>query len=311
VDHFNKNEPWQVSNKLSTSSSSPDIGKPANVQFRKVLVATDLSPTTHATVMYAVDFARRFGSTIYLAHVVPPDVYPLVPPSEWPAIAEEAESREKIMLQLEEELKGLPHEILLERGDIWQNLERTIHTKKIDLIILGTHGWSGMAKVLIGSTAEKIFRHADRPVLTVGPVAGSGVSHVAGFKRILYGTDFGPESLDAARYAISLAQEYGAQLTLMHAVQDGEAELSNSALHTLREIIPLGIKLPTPPCFRVETGAPSGAILDAAAKSDADLIVLGVRRSQTPISATTHFRRSIIYSVITHAKCPVLTVRGF
>ena len=298
--------------KFSGSPVSQETGKPANVRFRNVLVATDFSDTTHETVMYAVDFARRFGSTIYVAHVIPPDVFPLLPPSEWPAIAkEEAESREKIMLQIEEELTVLPHEILLQRGDIWQNLERIIQAKNIDLLIIGTHGRSGMAKVLIGSTAEKIFRQADRPVMTVGPVAGSGASHTTGFRNILYGTDFGPESLSAARYVISLAQEYGAQLTLMHAVQNGDAELSNSALHTLREIIPMGTKLPTPACFCVETGAPENAILNAAAKSEADLIVLGVPRSQILTSATSHFKQTIIYSVITHAKCPVLTVRDF
>jgi nucleotide-binding universal stress UspA family protein len=311
VTHVDKNELWRTGKKSSGLDMSRDEGKPASLHFRNVLVATDFSPITHATITYAVDFARRFASTIYVTHTVPPDIYPMVPPSEWPAIAkEEAQSRESGRLQLEEELKGLPHEFFLETGDIWQNLDRLIRSKNIDLLIVGTHGWSGMAKVLIGSTAEKIFRQADRPVLTVGPAVNPDAPRAAGFNRILYATDFGPESLAAARYAISLAQQFGAQLTLMHAVQTDEAELGNSALYTLREVIPLGTKLIAPPRFRVETGAPTKAILDAANESGADLIVLGVRRSQTPLSATTHFRHSIIHSVLTQAKCPVLTVRG-
>lgn len=77
-----------------------------------------------------------------------------------------------------------------------------------------------MGKVLLGSVAEKIFRQATCPVLTVGPAVSSKTTHAAAaeLNRILYATDFSLESLAAARYAVYLAKEHRAELILMHSI---------------------------------------------------------------------------------------------
>ena len=287
--------------------------KPVNVHFNNILVATDFSSTTRATVPYAVEIARRFGATIHVAHVIQPDIYPLLPPSEWPILAKEEEQcRQTGTCRLEEELRGLPHEFLFPKGNIWQNLSRIIEEKNIDLLVLGTHGWTGITKILMGSIAEKIFRRVDCPVLTVGPAVISRASHEASaqLNRILYATDFSPESLAAARFAISLAKEHRAQLILMHAVQSAEPEQADSALHTLRDVIPLGSEFLSSPRYLVERGEPASAILNAAVKYEADIIVLGGRKSMSPIATAARFGRSIVYNVITKAECPVFTVRS-
>ena len=147
---------------------------PAQIAFKNILFATDFSSTTGLALPYAVEIARRSGATIHAVHVVHPDIYPLVPPSEWPKMAqEEKEFREEKRNQLEEELQGLPHEFLFPAGNVWQNIANIIEDKNIDLLILGTHGRTGMGKVLLGSVAETIFRQAICPVLTVGPAVSS------------------------------------------------------------------------------------------------------------------------------------------
>lgn len=113
----------------------------AQIAFKNILFATDFSSTTGLALPYAVEIARRSGATIHAVHVVQPDIYPLVPPSEWHKMAqEEKEFREQKRNQLEEELQGLPHDFLFPAGNVWQNIANIIEDKNIDLLILGTHG---------------------------------------------------------------------------------------------------------------------------------------------------------------------------
>ena len=191
-----------------------DLAASSQIAFKNILFATDFSSITERSLPYAVEIARRFGATVHVVHVLQPDIYPLVPPSEWPKMAEEEQDfRQKSRSQLENELQGLPHEFIFPSGNVWQNLARIIKDKNIDLIVLGTHGRTGLEKTLIGSVAEEVFRRADCPVLTVGRAVILKATHVAAadFNRILYATDFSPESLAAAPYAISIAKEHRAE----------------------------------------------------------------------------------------------------
>jgi nucleotide-binding universal stress UspA family protein len=286
---------------------------PAQIAFKNILFATDFSPTSELALPYAVEIARRSDGTIQVVNVVQPDIYPLVPPSEWHKMAqEEKEFRKEQRNRLEKELQGLPHEFLFPAGDIWQNLATVVEEKKIDLLIVGTHGRTGIGKVLLGSVAEKTFRQAICPVLTVGPAVSSKATHAAAAKlnRVLYATDFSSESLAATPYAVYLAKEHRAELILMHSIQDAEPGQVDSAYDTLRDVVPAGVDLEFKPTCVVERGTPEATILSVAESHDADLIVLGVRGAHGHALAITHFSRSIAYKVVTQATCPILTVHG-
>jgi nucleotide-binding universal stress UspA family protein len=288
---------------------------PATVQiaFKNILFATDFSFTAGLALPYAVEIARSSGATIHVVHVVPPDVYPLLPPSEWAKMAhDEEEFRKEKRRQLERELEEFPHEFLFPAGDVWQNVANIIEDKNIDLVVLGTHGRTGIGKALVGSVAETIFRQAACPVLTVGPAVSSrpGIAAAAKMNRILYATDFSPESLVAAPIAVYLAKEHRAELILMHSIQDAKRDQVGSAFDTLRDVVPASAGLEFKPRCIVERGAPENTILGVAARHDADMIVLGVRSAFGHPTAITHFSRSIAYKVVAEAMCPVLTVRG-
>jgi nucleotide-binding universal stress UspA family protein len=294
---------WDMGN-LATS---------APIAFKNILFATDFSSTTELALPYALQIARRSGGTIHAVHVIAPDVYPLVPPSEWAKMAqEEKEFREKKRTELEEALHDVPHQFLLPSGDVWDNLETVIEEEDIDLVVLGTHGRTGVEKILLGSVAEKIFRRAHCPVLTVGPGLSSKTRSVtgAGLRRILYATDFGPESLAAAPYAVCLAKEHGAELILVHSIHTTESGQVDTAFQTLRDVVPSGAGLEFKPTLVVAHGAPQATILEAATKHDADLIVLGVRSGPRYSAVIAHFPRSIVYLILAEAPCPVLTIRG-
>jgi nucleotide-binding universal stress UspA family protein len=281
--------------------------------FKNILFATDFSSTAERALPYAVELARRFGCAVHTVHVIQPDIYPLVPPSEWPKMAqEEEEFRNEKRRRLEDQLLGLPHEFRFPTGNVWQNLARIIEDQDIDLIVVGTLGRAGIEKVMMGSTAETIFRQASCPVLTVGPGVISKATHAAAseLNRILYATDFSAESLAGARHAISLAKEYRAELILMHSINNSDPGQINSAFQTLRDVVPFGAALTLRPRFIVEQGRPEETILGIAERHNADMIVLGVRSVQQYVAAATHFTGSIAYRVVTHAACPVLTVRS-
>ena len=94
-------------------------------------------------------------------------------------------------------------------------MRHAIEADDVDLIVLGTHGRTGAEKLLLGSVAEEIFRRSPVPVLTIGPGVRSSTHNAGRFRRVLFATDLSPESLAAAPYAITLAQENQARLALL------------------------------------------------------------------------------------------------
>jgi len=117
---------------------------------------------------------RHFGSTLHIAHVISEAGLLLMTGGvDYVSIAtiyEDAhtEAKEKIE-QLAACLERIPHRTYLRHGPIWKNLSSIIEESKIDLIVVGTHGRAGFGKLLLGSVAEDILRHASCPVLTGGP----------------------------------------------------------------------------------------------------------------------------------------------
>ena len=296
-------EPWR--HNLSALRTS------LHVTFQNILYATDFSVTADRALPYAVEIARRSGATIHAVHVISPDDYVQAPPEQWAEIARDLEEfREREKNRLELELRELPHDFLFLRGDVWENLKNVIQERNVDLLVLGTHGRKGFTKALLGSVAEKIFRQAPCPVLTVGPGVAPKAAHAAAAELncILYATDFSPESLAAARYAISLAKDHRAELVLLHATEDGSKGRNDVALETLKDVVPLGAGLLSTPTYLVERGVPADAILGAARKTHADLIVVGARGAEKHLTMATHFSDSIASSVVANAGCPVLTV---
>ncbi len=225
------------------------------------------------------------------------------------------------MQRVESQLAGLQHETTITRGiEVWQTVEQAIHDGDVDLIVLGTHGRTGAEKLLLGSVAEEIFRRSPVPVLSIGPGVRSSVHNGARFHRVLFATDFSPESLAGGPYAVSLAQQNESHLLLITVMRKPE-ELNDSddrifelsvaeAIHRLYEIVPENADLDFPPQVSVEYGEPAERIVEVAKQRGADLIVLGVRDAAGRMGAATHLERATAHKVVAHAACPVLTVRG-
>lgn len=89
-------------------------------------------------------------------------------------------------------------------------------------MVIGTHARRGLGKLLLGSVAEHIFRHADCLVLTVGPgsLQGSPVGSGRAIRPFLFATDFSEASLRALPYAISAANRFGTKLVLLNVMSE-------------------------------------------------------------------------------------------
>lgn len=190
-----------------------------------------------------------------------------------------------------------------------------------DLLVLGSHGLTGVKRLVLGSTAENVLRHAATPVLIVPAHAPEVPAAGVPFKRIVCAVDFHAESYRALRYAFDLAQESDARLTLLHAVQmpavhvgaedltyDIEAArttVMRDARERLDALVPAEARAYCTVHATVVEGAAHTVILQLAADVDADLIIMGVR-SRDALDVAVF--GSHAQAVVRAAQCPVLTV---
>src|ERR1700685_274677 len=299
-----------------------------SVTVKNILLATDFSDVSKKAVPYAAAIAGKYGSRIYLVHVIPPQPRTAIPVEPLPAQLH----RDRLNAELEmktflrgDSLHGIPHETRFEQGPIWEALSQLLEQDEIDLVVLGTHGRGGLKKILLGSGAEELFRLASCPVLTVGPAVPAQAPKE--FHRILFATDFGPASLHALPYAISLANENKARLAALHGVfpapvLDVGAFWYNGTdvvqqqkiararyIERLRQLIPLEGDLPFEPEVLVTFDFAPDSIVNIAADCKADLIVMGVNQTAW-VRASAHMPWATAHEVVCHAKCPVLTVRS-
>ena len=144
---------------------------PALVRIKSILVPIDFSETSAKALRYAVRMAEQFSSRITLLNVVEPVATPDF--SYHPLMLETEKMKESAkgrldMLCRKLSLPGrLIEKTLVRYGTPFAEITAAAKTLKVDLIILTTHGYTGLKHVFMGSTAERVVRHAPCPVLTV------------------------------------------------------------------------------------------------------------------------------------------------
>lgn len=302
---------------------------PLALAVKNVLFATDFSATSEAALPYATAICRHFGGTLHTAHVLADSSLLMMTGGvdyvSMGTIYDDAQADALTKLdQISDRFEGIPHHNYVRHGQVWRALAGIIEENKIDLVVVGTHGRSGLGKLLLGSVAEDILRHAPCPVLTVGPKV-SGRAKLPTFpnrdlapvelelQQILFATDFAQHSLGVAGEAVALAAEFGARLTLLHVLEDyahlgRRPDRMEECAGRLRSLVPSDAALQYKPEALLEFGFAPDAILKVAAEREADMIVLGARSSAQ--SRSTHLPWSTAHLVIAQAHCPVLTIRS-
>lgn len=156
--------------KSRNATSKKTSKKRARSPFpKRILVPVDFSESTEKVIEYAVPLARQFGAKMILMHVVEPMIYPpeagFVPVDETQVI----QSAKRRLRQLAASVKAprLIAKSAVALGSPYHEICEAAPTLGVGLIIISTHGYTGLQHVFMGSTAERVVRHAPCPVLVL------------------------------------------------------------------------------------------------------------------------------------------------
>jgi len=288
----------------------------SHLQLKNLLLLVDLDRHSHVTLSHALRIQKMREARIIACHLLPTAEGTFVPDDptrRWPDLERRRSELELKDLELHTRLKEVSHTLLLENGPFSEVVPRIAAEYEIDLLVMGCHQRSALAKLLFGSTAEEVLRGTSLPVLTVGPRVG--LSEPTPFHRILFATHFDEPSMHAASYALSLAMDDRGCVTLLHVVSDPH-ELREKPQKKLTEIrsklkrlVPEDADLFCSPEVLIEYGPPAQRILETAEREHSDLIVMGVHRPKYA-GLATHKLHDVAYEVIAQAACPVLTLNN-
>jgi len=315
--------------KLSGDTRRKTTAPPARLRIQNILATTDLSNDSITGVRYAVALAEKVGASAVLLHVVefPPPPMPgmraVTLSLQDSEIAKHARARLKTLAKRESkgDLKLTP---ILRNGNSFYGIITAARERAADLIVIATHGYTGAKRVLLGSTTERVVRHAPCPVLTVPARTTprrTGKMPSLDLKKILVPIDFSKTSETALPWAASLAAESNAELILLHVVEKFPIdyvlgrELMNETITPLMKQAEAELKRMAGSLSKstganvsavVRDGKPFEEICSAAQKLSADLIAL-TTRGHTGLKRV--WLGSTAERVVRHAFCPVLVVR--
>lgn len=274
--------------------------------FTSILLVTDFSSCSEAAAPFARLLTDQYRANLSVAHVIRE-------PAGTTDVARE--TAEEHMRQFTARHSLGKVSTVVEHGPVGDVLARVMTEKNIDLAIIGTHGRSGVGKLMMGSIAQHIFNVAPCPVLTVSPRARKSWGAAGTLGTIVYGIDFSEEALKALPYALSLSKMSGAELLLVNAVKSTQAEPLNDEIlrrnHSrLKQLIPPAARAWCKFDTVVFAGDPADVILKAAVEHNADFIVIGAHRIEPGPLYSVQVPLSTAYQVVAHAHCPVLRVRS-
>jgi nucleotide-binding universal stress UspA family protein len=296
--------------------------------IKKILTTTDFSDESRSGVRYAVALAEKLHATVSLLHVVDQPFHQsgaksIMLAHESTDLPQSAPGRMAALVKSEGN-RGVTLTSAIRNGTPFHEITTAADESAADVIVIATHGYTGPKHVVLGSTAERVVRHAPCPVLTVPTRTKdkrTGIAHGLQLKRILLPMDFSELSKDALPWATFLAEQFRAEIVLLHVVEkfpidyllgkelashsivplikQAEADLGRTASDLAKSF---GLNISA----AVREGKPHVEICETGKTLDADLIVL-----------TTHgytglkhvWLGSTAERVVRHASCPVLVVR--
>ncbi len=288
------------------------------VRLERMLCPTDLSEDSERTLRYAVALARTSGAKLFVCH------RPKSPAEEEQVL----QTMQKLVAAGEMFPKGSAdnagivewESVLLDGTDLGTIITREAESRRVDLIFMRSRR-RPIAAALLGSTAEAVSRLAPCPVLVMHADEREWLDTSTGaiaLRRVLIAYDFSPYSRLALQYALTLVQQYQAELHMLHVlpapivdqpeiawVGDKTNTPYHQAARRLQEAVPGEVHLWSKVKHSVQYGQPYGEILSYAETNEIDLISMGAHGAGFGIH--TLFG-SNVDRVLRQARCPVLIV---
>ncbi|MCA9471883.1 MAG: universal stress protein [Nitrospirales bacterium] len=295
--------------------------------IRRIVFATDFSASSSRTLHIALTWANMCDAAIDIVHVL--SVLHEVDLDSTVAnlyIQEQKKAAQaklaSLVLEAKKTLSDVQSHLLA--GSQADQITQFALSSQADLIVTGTHGWTGFDRVMMGSVAERVIHQAPCPVLSVRDISNMETQHMTAAdvtpRHILLPVDFSDCSLDAYEYVDNLEKHVDASITLMHVLEPLSYSLDFTLSHPVedrqhREHVTQRITQLTEAMTRqgltanylIKTKPIPEAIVQSAKDVGADLIVMGTHGRQG-------LRRLIMGSVTTavlrHSSIPVMTVKS-
>ena len=290
------------------------------LQFDRILFPTDFSTTARRALSFAAHLADQHGATLHILHVQTPDERGAQPPGvESPTTQDElAECARRAAEGLGDPTATEGHELSLvrdtvEAASVPEAVVDYAEAHEVDLIVMGTARRSGLRTLFPQSTASAVVRHASCPVLTV---LDEPENVPGAIDRIFVPYDFSEHAAQAVRYGEIMADFYGADLVLVHVLQElmvpmeYAVEVPDVDRDAVRARAASALEDVSDRDHRVlvTTGHPARRIVELTADNEADLLVIATH-------GRTGLQRMLLGSVAEHvirqAPCPVFTVKAF
>lgn len=290
------------------------IRKPGWSKPSTILFATEI-PVNEKAFAYALAQASEFGADLILFHAYDTLV---VAASEASGIryydyaaAARAELEHLTPLAERARQTGIRCEVVVRPGLPADQILGALRERQIDRIVMGTHSPGPIGKLLVGSVAEAVLRSASVPVFVVGPDALDGAPRKFATRTILCALSMQEASYVVAGFSAELAAQHNARLVLQHVVRPQE-RAERMAGHTLDQLeaelmalVPDELRSQITVQPVVVPGDPTEELLYQARAQQADLIVLGAQGASAFAAVTRH---GVVYKVLAHAHCPVMTL---
>jgi nucleotide-binding universal stress UspA family protein len=283
---------------------------PIAVTFEHILVPTDFSEISRLALEYAKAIAKLGNSELLLVHVNAPMDLITPPETAWVDVSDVQSIQEEQLEQSGAALRseGFRAKAISVTGPLYDELLSTVSQYKAGLIVLGTHGRKGLERLLLGSDAEAVLRHAHCPVLSVGPAVPSLKDKPWRIREVICATSLTPSSAAVVAYAHKLAAMYEAELVLFHVKSSSEPEDDVdwvSFEEAFHQYVPEDLGKRSWLRTRLASASPATSIVDLAKERGSDLIVMGAHPTS---SVATHFARGTAAKVLAEAPCPVMTI---
>lgn len=281
--------------------------------FRKILFPVDYSEPCRDVVPYVREMTRHFSAALTVMHAYPPVPFGYGDLAVDPLLPEQVRAGQKKRLRAfaGEMFAGFHPELVTESGEPGSAIHRVVQHQGADLVVMGTHGYGPVRRLLVGSVTAKVLHDVSAAVWTA---AGSAADHPqsAHYKTILCALDESEEAEAVLTAAAAMASSYSARLSIVHVLDmprsavnfdfsPGEKEIRDDADFRLREMKGrLGIDAP----HAVIDGTIEEGVQQEAIRRNADLIVTGRGLEQGAFSRLW----SRLYPIIRESPCPVLSI---
>jgi nucleotide-binding universal stress UspA family protein len=285
--------------------------------FQRILFPVDLSEQCRRAAPFVKVFADRFHSEVTMLHVfeLPLPLTGMPDSPAWSVLVESDGARAVRRAELETFLAGYFAGVNVHRemadGDPALQIACYAKEKKVDLIMMPTHGYGRFRRLLLGSVTAKVLHDADCPVWTSAHAPELTSQPPERCRRILCAVDTNPRDVQVIRWAAEFGKEQGAEVQLVHAIQGGAPDQFDSAVFygfltkfAQEELAKMQAEAGTAFKVSVPSGTPAQVVHTAALEQDADLVVIG----RGVLKEALGRLRSNAYSIIRDSPCPVISI---